>query len=63
LKQHESEIEKEKAEVEKLKGSLMNKKLKELEDRKRLEIRKAYEEAQKIIDDTKRKDEYHFEWA
>ena len=49
-----NEIEKEKVEVEKLK-EVYEQKLKELEDRKRLEIRKAYEEAQKIIDETKEK--------
>jgi len=49
-----SEIEKEKTEVEKLK-EVYEQKLKELEDKKRLEIRKAYEEAQKIIDETKEK--------
>ncbi len=48
------EIEQAKVEATKLR-EIYEAKLKELEEKKRLELRKAYDEAQKIIDDTKEK--------
>ncbi len=47
-------IEKEKKEIEDLKD-LYEKKLAELEERKRRELKKAYEEAQQIVDETREK--------